>query len=286
MKYRIKILEPSGYCKGVENAINMLMKIVDDNNYPKPIYVLGQIVHNSFVTNFFQDVGVINIDNNFEDEIKKIKHGTIVISAHGISKKIVEQLRMTNLKIVNTTCPYVNVVHKKIEKMLHSGYSCLYIGHENHPETNGILGISDDIILLTRKSRKLPTIINDKIFVSNQTTFSYFEIQNILDNLKNKYPHLIFDNDICDESTRRQLVVKNSKDLDLLIVVGDPKSSNSNRLYEAAISNNISAIFISSVNDLVTMNFANIENIGIIGGASTPDEIIAEIVDYLNKHSE
>ena len=279
----INKLEPSGYCRGVINAINTLERIVSDENYPKPIYVLGQIVHNSFVTDHFNSLGVINILNDFSGNIKKIFTGTIVISAHGISKKIITQLNETSLTVVNLTCPYVNVVHQKIEKMLDENYACIYIGHKGHPETNGILGISDDIILLTMDNKEILNLKNDKIFVSNQTTFSYFEVIDTVNNLKKQYPNLLFDNDVCNESTRRQQAVKDQTNVDLVIVVGDMMSSNTNRLLETALNNGINAILVSSVADIRSEYLLGVKSISIIGGASTPNGIIDEILEYLNK---
>ena len=279
---KINQLSPSGYCKGVENAINTLERVAKNPKYPKPIYVLGEIVHNSFVTKHFNTLGVINITDDFESAISNINSGTIVITAHGISKNIVNILKLTSLTIVNTTCPYVTLVHKKIEKMIENGYSCLYIGHIGHPETNGVLGIDTNIKLVTNDN--VDSIIvssNENIFVSNQTTFSYFEIEDIVKKLKLKKPNLLFDNDICDESTKRQLAVKNQDSCDLTIIVGDKKSSNSIRLFETSKNAGFITIMISSFKDLDLSHLKGVKTINIIGGASTPQLLIDEIINHI-----
>ena len=225
-------LRPRGYCHGVAKALHIVKKVIEDTSYPRPIYILGLIVHNKKITEAFRHFGVISLDDHTKTRLELldlIKSGTVIMTAHGVSDKVIIKAEEKGLTVVNATCKDVTKVHDAIKEHLALGYEVAYIGHANHPEPEGILGIDDRIVFLATKTDALNFKMNDitkPLFVTNQTTLSRFDINVVLDVLSMKYPNLIFDDDICDATTLRQQAVIDQKDVELCIVVGDSLSSN------------------------------------------------------------
>ena len=282
----INKLNPQGYCNGVKTAINTVLMTLKDSSIPKPIYLLGSIIHNKYVNEELKNLGAIIIDTPNKtrlDLLDEINSGTIIISAHGVAPEVYHKAKEKGLHIVDTTCGNVKIIHQNIISHLKNNYTCIYIGTKTHPECEGILGIDEKIINIQNiNDIDYLNINTDKIYVTNQTTLSILDTKEIYDKLKSKYPTLIMDNKICNSTTKRQLAVLNQDDTDLCIVVGDKKSSNSKKLAEIAIKRNINTILIENVNDLKDYNFTNINTISITSGASTPNILVEQIIDYLN----
>ena len=283
---RINKIEPQGFCGGVKRAIDIVNDLLNDDKILRPIYMLGSLIHNSHIINSFIDKGVILLDDNLtkDEMIDKVDSGTIIISAHGISPKSLDKARKKGLNIIDTTCPYVELIHKKITTAINEKRKVIYIGTKNHPEVSGVLGISDSINLVSSESDINNLKLNsDNPYVTNQTTLSIYDIKNYYDLIIKKYPNAIVDNKICNATTIRQEAVAKQEKADLCIIVGDKKSSNTKKLLSVAENEaKIKTILIDSVNDLKNYSFVGINTISISSGASTPSYLVDEIINYLN----
>lgn len=284
---KINRLNPSGFCGGVNKALKILDEILLDSTTPKPIYLLGSIIHNSIIIDKYTSNGVILIDDPNKTRLElldNIDNGTVIISAHGVSPKVYEKCKAKGLNIIDTTCSNVSIIHKRITDKLNNGYTCLYIGNKKHPECEGVLGIDSSIILLSNiDDVDNLNISNDKLYVTNQTTLSLLEIEDIYNKLKNKYPSIIIDNKICLSTTLRQKSIINQERVDLCIVVGDKSSSNTSKLVKTGNNININTVLVSDLEDVKKLDLNDLSSISITSGASTPSYLIDEIVDYLKK---
>lgn len=283
---KINKLSPQGYCGGVKNALNIAYNTLKDDNCPKPIYLLGSIIHNKNVIEELTNLGAILIeDKNLSREIllDKIDSGTVIFSAHGVSPNVYKKAIEKGLNIIDTTCPNVLIVQNQIKKYLKLNYKCLYIGTKGHPECEGILGISSSIILISCIEDLKYINKNERIYVTNQTTLSIYETNELYDYIKNNYSNAIIDNKICNATTVRQEACLKQEYVDLCIVVGDKSSSNTKKLTFACMKSNIKTIQIENLEELKKINLDNIKSISITSGASTPDYIVNEIEMYLKR---
>ena len=279
----INRIEPQGYCQGVTNALRIINEALESNNN---IYSLGSIIHNDHVINDLKKKGVTTIEEKGKSRLElldKINSGTIVFSAHGVSPLVYEKAKSKNLNIIDATCPMVHLVHKKMNEHLNEGFDCIYIGAKGHPECEGVLGISDKIHFISNiDDIKLLNINNDKIYVTNQTTLSIYDILDIFNELKNKYPNIKIDDKICNATTIRQKALANQPKCDLCIIVGDKKSSNSLKLFKVSTEiAKVNTIFVDNVNSLNKDMFNGINVVNISSGASTPSILVDEIIEYL-----
>ena len=279
----INRIEPQGYCQGVTNALRIINEALKSNNN---IYSLGSIIHNDHVINDLKKKGVTTIEEKGKSRLElldKINEGTVVFSAHGVSPLVYEKAKSKNLNIIDATCPMVHLVHKKMIEHLNEGFDCIYIGAKGHPECEGVLGISDKIHFISNiDDIKLLNINNDKIYVTNQTTLSIYDILDLFKELKNKYPNIKIDDKICNATTIRQKALANQPKCDLCIIVGDKKSSNSLKLFKVStLIAKVNTIFVDNVNSLNKDMFNGINVVNISSGASTPSILVDEIIEYL-----
>ncbi len=279
----INRIEPQGYCQGVTNALRIINEALESNNN---IFSLGSIIHNDHVINDLKEKGVTTIEEKGKSRLElldKINSGTVVFSAHGVSPLVYEKAKNKGLNIIDATCPMVHLVHKKMNEHLSQGYDCIYIGAKGHPECEGVLGISDKIHFISNiDDIKLLNINNDKIYVTNQTTLSIYDIEDLFKELKNKYPNIKIDDKICNATTIRQKALANQPKCDLCIIVGDKKSSNSLKLFKVSTEiAKVNTIFVDNVNSLNKDMFKDINIVNISSGASTPSILVDEIIEYL-----
>lgn len=286
---KILKIEPQGYCGGVKNAIEIATKALNDPNTKRPIYMLGNIIHNKYVVKSLEDLGLITINNNKTryEMLDEIDSGTVIFSAHGVCDKVVLKAQNKGLNIINTTCPNVLLVHNKIKDYLKNGYDVIYIGKENHPETEGVLGINSNIHFIDNiESINNLNIINDKIYVTNQTTLSIYDLEEYFNLIKEKYSNAIIDNKICQATTKRQKALMNLE-CDLLIVVGDKTSSNSKRLQSVCQKYSlIKSYLVEDETELDKNWFLNIDTVGITSGASTPDYITNRVIEKIKEYDK
>lgn len=281
-------ISPRGYCYGVVDAMVLARQTARNLDLPKPIYILGMIVHNSHVTEAFEDEGVITLDGaNRLEILDQIEKGTVIFTAHGVSPEVRKRAREKGLTVVDATCPDVTKTHDLIREKTGQGYEIIYIGKRGHPEPEGAIGIAPDNVHLIEKEEEigLLELPADKIIITNQTTMSQWDIRHIMNRLIAKFPAAEIHNEIClATQVRQEAVAEQAKQVELVIVVGDPRSNNSNRL--AQVSEEIAgtkAYRISDVSEIDTEWLTGITKVGVTSGASTPTPITREVIGYLEQ---
>ncbi|MBN2300563.1 MAG: 4-hydroxy-3-methylbut-2-enyl diphosphate reductase [Acholeplasmataceae bacterium] len=286
-------LTPRGYCHGVLNALAMVKKVIRTESYPRPIYILGQIVHNEKITKAFKEYGVISLDQKGITRlelIEQIDKGTVIFTAHGISKQVIERAKEKGLTCLNATCRDVLKVHKAVESKLSEGYEIIYIGHRNHPEPEAILALDPKIYFVQdeKDALRLPNELSDKkVFVTNQTTLSLYDIESVLKIIESKFPNYLFDNEICSATTVRQQAVMKQEPVDLMLVVGDRLSSNSNKLaFVGSFYQKIESKLISGVEDIDLNWLKDIQSVSVTSGASTPTSVTEEVIQFLKQYNK
>ena len=285
----VKRVIPSGYCKGVVNAIKLAKK-TKENNKDKNVYVLGMLVHNSFVSDELAKLGIITLDDTNKSKqelLDEIDEGIVIFTAHGISNHIKQKAIDKGLEYVDATCVDVLKTQNIIKSRNDEGYDVVYFGKKNHPEAEAVLSLSDKIHLATcEKDIDKLNIENNLIFLTNQTTMSYLELSSLIDKVKAKYPNILIEEEICNATSSRQLAISQLDNCDLLYVVGDKKSNNTNKLVEIGISHGIKkVILIQNYQDIKDEDLKGMEKVYVTAGASTPPILIDEVIEYLASKS-
>ncbi|MCD8861980.1 4-hydroxy-3-methylbut-2-enyl diphosphate reductase [Mammaliicoccus sciuri] len=284
-------ITPRGYCYGVVDAMVIARNASLDNSLPRPIYILGMIVHNKHVTDAFESDGIITLDGpNRLKILEQIDEGTVIFTAHGVSPEVKRRAKEKGLVCIDATCPDVDNTHQLIREVKSNGYHVIYIGKKGHPEPEGAVGVAPDIVHLVQTLEDIDALpeelLNQKLIVTNQTTMSQWDVKHLIDELKVKYPHIEVHEEICLATQVRQEAVATQADqADLLIVVGDPKSNNSNRL--AQVSKEIAhtnAYRIADLSELKLEWLQDIESVAVTAGASTPTPIVKEVIDYIKNY--
>lgn len=284
-------ITPRGYCYGVVDAMVIARNASLDKSLPRPIYILGMIVHNKHVTDAFESDGIITLDGpNRLKILEQIAEGTVIFTAHGVSPEVKRRAKEKGLVCIDATCPDVDNTHQLIRDVKSNGYHVIYIGKKGHPEPEGAVGVAPDIVHLVQTLDDIDALpealMNQKLIVTNQTTMSQWDVKHLIDELKVKYPHIEVHEEICLATQVRQEAVATQADqADLLIVVGDPKSNNSNRL--AQVSKEIAhtnAYRIADLSELKLEWLQDIESVAVTAGASTPTPIVKEVIDYIKNY--
>lgn len=280
-------ISPRGYCYGVVDAMVIARNVSLDESLPRPIYILGMIVHNKHVTEAFESIGIHTLDGeNREAILEQANSGTVIFTAHGVSPKIKKLALAKGLTVVDATCPDVMITHEIIEKKVNDGFDVLYIGKENHPEPEGALGVAPEHVHLITSLEDIDRLAfpeNKKLFLTNQTTMSQWDVLDLIDLIKQKYPSIEIHQDICKATqVRQEAVVEQAQGCDLTIVVGDPKSNNSNRLAQVSEQQaGVKAYRVSDVSDIQADWLTSVKKIAVTAGASTPTPIVREVISYL-----
>jgi 4-hydroxy-3-methylbut-2-en-1-yl diphosphate reductase len=282
-------IAPRGYCYGVVDAMVIAQNAVKDPNLPRPIYILGMIVHNNHVTEAFKDEGVITLDGkNRADLLEDIQEGTVIFTAHGVSPEVVNRAKEKGLTVLDATCPDVTKTHNLIREKVKEGYEIIYIGKKGHPEPEGAVGVAPGHVHLVQTEEDVENLTLDapKIIVTNQTTMSQWDVYDVMLKVKEKYEQTEMVQEICMATqVRQEAVAEQAKDCDLTIVVGDPRSNNSNRL--AQVSEEIAgtkAFRISDLSELKIEWLENVERVAVTAGASTPTPITKEVIKFLEAY--
>jgi len=280
---------PRGYCYGVVDAMVMAKRAADDKSLPRPIYILGMIVHNKHVVEAFDREGIITLDGtNRLELLERISEGTVIFTAHGVSPEVKSRATERGLHVIDATCPDVTKTHDLIRDKAAAGYEIVYIGRKGHPEPEGAMGVSPKHVHIVESMQDVEglELANEKIVVTNQTTMSQWDTSALMNAVKDKYPTAEVHNEICMATqTRQQAVAEQAKNADLCIVVGDPRSNNSNRL--AQVSEEIAgtkAYRVADVTEIQLEWLKGIHQVAVTSGASTPTPITLEVVKYLEQY--
>lgn len=278
-------IKPRGYCKGVVKAIRMAIKIRKENPDTE-ISILGAIVHNKFVVQALSQMNIKTIstaNRSRFDALDDIETGIVILSAHGSSQQVTDKATNKGLTVVDATCEDVQSTHILIKSALDNNQEVIYIGKNGHPESNAIIENFPSVYFVSNFEDINELHINTMSpFVTNQTTLSILEIQHLLEAILDKIPAADINNEICSATRLRQEAILKSSDLDALIVVGDPTSNNTNMLASIASKHGIpNVIRLESLHDLDLTKLDNHWRVGVTSGASTPNYLTKQVVDYL-----
>ena len=278
----IILANPRGFCAGVDRAISIVEKALE--KFGAPIYVRHEVVHNKFVVDGLRAKGAI-----FIEELKDVPPGaTLIYSAHGVSKAVQDEAAERGFRVFDATCPLVTKVHKEVARLDGQGYQVIMIGHAGHPEVEGTMGqLPEGAILLVETVAdvaKLEVRNPEKLAHVSQTTLSVDETRDIIAALRERFPAIKSPHkeDICYATTNRQEAVKALADeCDIVIVVGSPNSSNSNRLREVAALRGVEAYMVDNASYLQREWFDGKKSVGVTAGASAPEVLVQEVIDTL-----
>jgi len=278
---KLLLSKPRGFCAGVVRAIEIVERALE--LYGPPIYVKHEIVHNRHVVDDLRRKGAI-----FIEEIADVPEGSrLIYSAHGVSPAVREQAKKRQLIEIDATCGLVTKVHSAAKRYAEKGYHILLIGHRNHVEIIGTAGEAPESTTIVESVEDVDALSfshGQKLFYLTQTTLSLDDVKEISDALLAKYPHVetLPSSSICYATTNRQMALREiTSQLDLVLVVGDPKSSNSNRLREVAALRGVKAFLINSEKEIQEEWFQGVSTIGMTAGASTPESIVQACIEQL-----
>ena len=283
MGQRIVLASPRGFCAGVDRAIEIVEQALQA--YGKPVYVKHQIVHNTHVIDSLEKKGAI-----FVDSIDEVPETSIVVfSAHGIPPKVRQEAEARKLHVIDATCPLVTKVHNEAKRYASEGYSIILVGHRGHVELEGTSGEAPEVTLIIETAEdaqnvKVPN--PSKVVCLTQTTLTIDDTRKVVDTLKKRFRGIILPakDDICYASQNRQNAVKEIvKQVELVFVVGSKASSNSNRLVDVARSSGAKAYLINDWTEIMPEWIAGVKSIGLTSGASAPEHLVTEVIEYLKK---
>lgn len=279
---------PQGYCQGVVRAIHIVKKTIDENPNV-PIAMLGMIVHNRAVVNACRQCGISVLDHPHKTRLQlldAVQEGIVIFTAHGVSDAVYEKARGKGLQIVDATCPDVRRTHDLVRAHCRKG-DVLYIGKRFHPEAEGICGISGRVHLIADPGDLETCGPLQNPLITTQTTLSQLDAAALIALCRKKWPGAIVAPEICRATTIRQNAILNLQAVDLLLVVGDPRSNNSRQLCEigkaAGIPNNI---LLENALQLRKEDFLSYEKIAVTSGSSTPPVLTEQVLDVLRNYAE
>jgi 4-hydroxy-3-methylbut-2-enyl diphosphate reductase len=277
----ILLAEPRGFCAGVDRAIEIVERALA--KFGRPIYVRHEIVHNTYVVSDLKNRGAI-----FIEDLDEVPPGaTLVFSAHGVSQAIQKEAARRGFQVFDATCPLVSKVHVEVAKLHKEGFEFIMIGHKGHPEVEGTMGQLDSGIHLVEDVADVARIQpsqTDKLALVTQTTLSVDDAAEITAAVRARFPKVQTpkQQDICYATQNRQDAVKlMSPQVDIVIVVGSPTSSNSNRLAELARKLGVTAYMVDSADELQTAWFEGKSRVGLTAGASAPEVLVSAVIDRI-----
>ena len=276
------LAKSAGFCFGVKRAVDTVYSEVEKG---KKIYTFGPIIHNDEVVSDLEKKGVTVI--NDPDEVKDLSEGTIIIRSHGVSKKINDLLESSSLDVVDATCPFVKKIHTVVEADSAAGKQIVVIGNRDHPEVKGIIGWchpDNPATVIENEDEAERFTTGDKVSVTvvSQTTFRLGKFKELVEILRKKGYNINVVNTICNATGKRQEEAKKiASEVDMMIVIGDSKSSNTQKLYEICSRECECTLYVQTKDNLVTGYKRPLRRVGITAGASTPKNIIEEVQNYV-----
>lgn len=280
----VKLAKTAGFCFGVEKAVELVYKAIENNPEKRRIYTYGPIIHNDEVIKELEEKGVFSVEG--EEALRKLEKGSkLIIRSHGVGQNIYRIAEECGIEVLDATCPFVKKIHKIVEKNTRDGKHVVIIGDKDHPEVAGIMGwASSDVTVLkdTEEAEGFEASSESPVSIVSQTTFNADKFQYMVEIIRKKGYDTQVDNTICSATRNRQREADEiSRNVDAMIVVGDKKSSNSRKLYEICKSNCRDTYFIQTVKDLPEEVSKPGICVGITAGASTPKHIIQEVLLYV-----
>src|SRR5947209_3540243 len=285
-------ISPRGYCYGVVDALQIVRQAAKDPSLPRPIHVIGQIIHNRRAIEELTRMGVVTLDGPDRAAIlEQVKEGTVIFTAHGVSPLVKQRAHERGLYCIDATCPDVTRTHDLVRDLVAQGYYILYIGKKGHPEPEGVMGeipghgslieTEADVDALTLTAEQVANIA-----ISTQTTLSKWDTQRVIEYIKTRYPHAQVHIDICPATqSRQEAVVAQAKRADLTVVVGDPLSNNTNRLVQVSQElAGVPAVRIEDLSQLKTEWLRGKKRVAVTAGASTPSQLTREVIRYLEQY--
>lgn len=280
---KLLLSKPRGFCAGVDRAIETVERAI--TLWGAPIYVKHEIVHNKHVVESLRNKGAI-----FIEDLNEVPRGArLIYSAHGVSPAVRALAKERGLIEIDATCGLVTKVHSAVKRYAEKGYQIILIGHRNHVEIIGTAGEAPDVTTIVETTQDVELLAftaDQKLFYTTQTTLSLDDVKEITEALTEKYPHIetLPSSSICYATTNRQMALRQITEVSgLILVVGDPKSSNSNRLHEVALVRGVPSHLINDESEIDPSWMQGVQTIGLTAGASTPEHIVQRCIERLEQ---
>ena len=284
---QVKAITPRGYCKGVVRAIEIAKNA---QNEQQPIYILGMIVHNQYIVDALKERGIQTIDIPGQTRLElldQIQHGTVIVTAHGASEQVFEKAKNKGLNVIDASCLDVIKTHDLIKEKLNERYDILYIGKKVHPEAEGAISIDEKRVHLITSKNDIQMMDPNKHYVmTNQTTMSLYDVYDLCEYAKTILPHVTIEKETCTATKIRQEAIKNmEEDIDIVFIVGDPHSNNTQKLASIA-SEKKEVHMIESLDDLNINWLKGKKKAAVSSGASTPTYLTNQVIEFLHQFNE
>ena len=277
-------ITPRGYCHGVVDAFRIAKRVREETN--GPVYMLGMLVHNTHATDDLQHQGIALVDQPDRlTGLEQIKEGTVIFTAHGVSPRVKERAVELGLTPVDATCSDVVRTHELVAGLARQGYEVVYIGRKGHPEPEGVMGEAPGHVHLVQDPADIDALElkGDRVAVTCQTTLSMWDTEDLIGRVQARYPNAEVHNEICRATQERQeAAVEAAKEVDLVIVVGSTRSSNSLRLVEVVKKlGGKPAYLVDRMEDLDPAWFKGAKRVGVTSGASTPSQLTRRVIEHI-----
>jgi len=280
---------PRGYCYGVVDAMQIARRAARDPDVPRPIYIVGLIVHNRLAVEELTRLGIITLDGaDRASLIERVCEGTVIFTAHGVSPSVKKQAGERGLNVIDATCPDVARTHDLVRALVAQGYQIIYIGKKGHPEPEGVVGEAPDAVHLIENAQDLATLpawldTTPRLAVSTQTTLSQWDTNHLMQLIRARFPHAEIYNEICRATqVRQEAVAQMARGADLTVVVGDERSNNTNRLVQVAQEIAGSpALRVDSVQELRPEILKGKKRVAVTSGASTPSQVTRDVIHFI-----
>ncbi len=282
-------VSPRGYCYGVVDAIQMAKRVARDPQVPRPIYVLGQIVHNRHAVETLSALGIVTLDGPDRLALlEQIDAGTVIFTAHGVSPAVKAAAAARGLHCVDSTCPDVTRTHELVLALVDQGYEIIYVGKKGHPEPEGVMGEAPGHVHLVESLDDVDALdlAAPRLAVTTQTTLSQWDTQALIDRIRERFPHVEIHNDICHATVERQIAATTQVgDADLVLVVGDERSNNSKRLVQVVQTiAHKPARLIDNVDVIRPEWLEGVRVVAVTSGSSTPTEVTRAVINFLEAY--
>jgi 4-hydroxy-3-methylbut-2-enyl diphosphate reductase len=277
-------ITPRGYCHGVVDAFRIAKRVREETE--GPVHMLGMLVHNTHATDDLQQQGIALVDQPDRlAGLSQIEGGTVIFTAHGVSPQVKQRAVELGLTPIDATCSDVVRTHELVKDLANKGYEVVYIGRKGHPEPEGVVGEAPGKVYLVQDPEDIDALElkGDRVAVTCQTTLSVWDTEDLINRVQARYPQAEVHNEICRATQERQeAAVEAAQHVDLVIVVGSPRSSNSLRLVEVVKKlGQKPAYLVDNMEDLDLSWFRGVRKVGVTSGASTPTQLTRRVIEYL-----